>query len=156
MVIVRISQEAPLEIFDHPSLQGKITQLFTSFDQAIEARFNEIIKFLQVQPIDIFSYGSIQFLFKMFFFKGILSEAVKRSFTGECDYNVLSNIDALLTKERLNDAIYGEPMIEAFSYAIHNKDNRKVYAPHLGERSFRLLEIKFLGKSLSESKHQKK
>jgi len=117
---VRIQKNVPLTIFDEPDLAKQVNNLFNSAEEKMKARFNEIVKFLKLDSTDELSYGNIVSLFKGYFFKAILNEAVETTLVGKGNYNILSNIASLLSEEKLEKAIMGKPMIDAFSNAIRS------------------------------------
>lgn len=118
--LVRIEAEVPITIFDEPVLAERVNNLFNGAEDKMKERINEIIKFLGVDSTDELSYDNIVFLFKDFFFKLILNEAVEITFAGQGNYDILSNILSLLSEEKLENAIMGKPMVDAFSMAIHS------------------------------------
>lgn len=118
--LVRIQKNVPLTIFDEPTLAKQVNNLFNGAEEKMKARIDEIVKFLESDTTDEFSYGNIVSLFKCYFFKLILNEAVEITFAGHENYDILANILSLLSKENLETAIMGEPMIDAFSTAIRN------------------------------------
>ena len=118
--LVRINKDIPLTIFDEPVLQDKATHLFDGAEEKFKERFNEIVTFLGVALTNELSYENIAFLFKVYFYKSILSEAIEMTFFGQGKYDVLSNIISLLSEEKMENAIMGAPMIDAFIKAIRS------------------------------------
>lgn len=145
--LVRIQKDVPLTIFDEPSLAKRIDDLFNGAEEKMKARVDEIVKFLESDATDEFSYENISFLFKGYFFKLILNEAVEITFAGQENYDILSNILSLLSKEKLETAIMGEPMIDAFSNAIRSIPIDSALSACLHGSKILLLEKEFLGKS---------
>ena len=154
--LVRIKKEIPLTIFDEPVLQKQVIQLFNGSEEKIKARFNEIITFLESDSTDELSYDNIAFLFKGYFYKLILNEAVEMTFSGHGKYDALANILSLLTEEKLESAIMGEPMIDAFSNAIRSISTTSGLSACLNGSKILLLEKEFLGKSIFPTFEKKK
>ncbi len=146
--LVRIKKDIPLTIFDEPVLQDKVTRLFNGSEEKIKARFNEIVSFLEVDSTDELSYDNIASLFKSYFYKYVLNEAVEITFSGQGNYDALSNILSLLSEEKLENAIMGEPMIYAFSKAIRSIPITSDLSACLHGSKILLLEKEFLGKTI--------
>lgn len=154
--LVRIKKDIPLTIFDEPVLQKQVIQLFNGAEEKIKARFNEIVTFLESDSTDELSYDNIAFLFKGYFYKLILNEAVEMTFSGQGKYDALANILSLLTEEKLESAIMGEPMIDAFSNAIRSIPTTSSLSACLNGGKILLLEKEFLGKSIFPTFEKKK
>ena len=146
--LVRIEKEIPLTIFDEPVLQKQVAHLFNGAEEKIKARVNEIVAFIKSDYTDELSYDNIAFLFKGYFFKVILNEAVEITFSGQGKYDVLSNILSLLTEEKLETAIMGKPMIAAFSNAIRSIPSETFFDKINHGSDIMLLEKEFLGKTI--------
>ena len=146
--LVRIEKDIPLTIFDEPVLQDNVTNLFNGAEEKIKARFTEIVSFLGVDSTDELAYDNIVFLFKAYFYKSVLSEAVEMTFSGQGSYDALSNILSLLSEKKLENAIMGEPMIDAFSKAIRSIPNDGFLSACLHGGDILLLEREFLGKTI--------
>jgi len=146
--LVRIQKNVPLTIFDEPVLAEKVANLFNGAEEKIKARFNEIIIFLESDSTDELSYSNITFIFKVYFYKMILNEAVEMTFSKQGKYDILSNILSLLTEEKLETAIMGEPMIDAFSNAIRSITTTSVLSKALNGSKILLLEKTFQGKCI--------
>lgn len=157
---VKIEQVLPLTIFDEPCLKERVNQLFDSMEQETRQRVSEIIKFLNLDSTDELSYDNIAFLFKIYFYKLILNEAVEMTFSGVGKYNVLTNILSLLSEEKLRNAIMGKPMIDAFSRAIRSIPTTDALEACLHGSKILLLEKQYLGisnfPSLEEEENDKK
>ena len=154
--LVRIEKEIPLTIFDEPVLQKQVIHLFNGAEEKIKARVNEIVTFLKSDSIDELSYDNIVFLFKGYFYKLILNEAVEMTFSGYGKYDVLSNILSLLTEEKLEASIIGEPMIDAFSNAIRSIPTDSALSACLHGSKILLLQKEFLGKTIFPTFEKKK
>lgn len=146
--LVRINKEIPVTIFNEPVLQKQVIELLNGLEEKIKARFNEIITFLEADDTDELSYGNIAILFKGYFYKLILNEAVEITFSRYGKYDVLANILSLLTEEKLESAIMGEPMIDAFSNAIRSIPTTSGLSACLNGSKILLLKKEFLGKSI--------
>lgn len=145
--LVRIQTNVSLAIFDEPSLAKQVDYLFDGSEEKLKERIDEIVKFLESDTTDEFSYENIAYLFKGYFFKLILNEAVEMTFAYQGSYDILSNILSLLTKEKLETAIMGKPMIDAFSSAIRSMPTNGGLSAALHGGKILLLEKRFLGKS---------
>lgn len=146
--LVRIQKDVPLTIFDEPTLTKQVNNLFNGAEEKMKARVDEIVKFLESDTTDEFSYENIASLFKGHFFKLILNEAVEITFAGQGNYDILANILSLLSEEKLENAIMGEPMIDAFSNAIRSIPTDSALSACLHGSKILLLEKEFLGKSI--------
>lgn len=146
--LVRIQKDVPLTIFDEPTLAKQINNLFNGAEEKIKERVDEIAKFLELDSTNELSYDNISFLFKGNFFKLILNEAVEITFAGQGNYDILSNILSLLSEEKLETAIMGKPMINAFSKAICSINTDSALSTCLYGSKILLLEKEFLGKSI--------
>lgn len=146
--LVRIEKDVPLTIFEHPTLAKQVDNLFNGSEEKIKARVHEIVEFLKLDTSDELSYENIAFLFKSYFFKLILNEAIEITFAGQGNYDILSNILSLLSEEKLQTAIMGEPMIDAFSKAIRSIPNDSAFSACLHGSKILLLKKEFLGKSI--------
>lgn len=143
--LIRVEQTLPLTIFDKPCIHSKVTQLFDGSEEKFKARYNEIITFLNAKPLAELSYENVSQLFKVNFYKLILNEAVELTFSGRGGYNALSNILSLLSEERLANAIFGKPMVDAFSTAIRSIPKDSALSTCLYGGKILLLEKEFLG-----------
>ena len=151
--LVRIKKEIPLTIFDEPALTEQVTHLFNGSEEKIKARVNEILAFigadfLRGDSTHELSYDNIVLLFKVYFYKLVLNEAVEMTFSGRGNYDALSNILSLLSEEKLEDAIMGEPMIDAFSRAIRNMPTTSGLSKATNGCQILLLEKEFLGRDI--------
>ncbi len=154
--LVRIQKDVPLTIFDEPSLAKQVDNLFDDSEEKMKVRIDEIVKFLKPFTTDKFSYKNITSLFKRYFFTLILNEAVGITFSGQENYDILSNILSLLTEENLETAIMGEPMINAFSNAISSIPTDSGLSAALHGSKILLLQKEFLGKSIFPTCEKKK
>lgn len=118
----------------------------------IKARFDEVKAFITKNEGDKFRYGKIAYdeiadLFKIYFYKFIINEAVELTFTENGKYDMVANILEILSDEKLKADILGEPMIYAFEKAIRNLPcNGLTVSIHGG--TILLLEKEFLGRSI--------
>ena len=154
--LVRIQKDVPLTIFDEPALARRVNELFNGAEKKVKRRIDEILKFLKMDSVDELSYENITILFKENFFKSILNEAVEITFAGQRNYDILSNISFLLSEERLENAIMGEIMINAFSRAIRSVPVNSALSACLNGNKILLLEKEFLGKSILQTTKNKK
>lgn len=142
--LVRIEKDVPLTIFDEPGVIGRVNQLFDSQQESIRQRVDEILAFMKVEPAEELSHDNISFLFKAYFFKSIMIEAVEMVFTETGKYDVKDNIMSLLSETKLKDAIMGKPMIDAFKKAIQSIPTTSALSACLHGSKIFLLEQKFL------------
>ena len=155
--LVQIEKKIPVTIFDEPVLKKQVIHLFKGAEEKIKERVNEIIRFIKPAYAAELSYdNNIDFLFKECFYKLILNEAIVNTFSGQGNYDVLSNIISLLTEEKLETAIMGEPMIEAFEKAIQNIHSDSVLDEALHIKEICLLRQEFLGKTIRPALEEKK
>ena len=146
-IFIRIQKDVTPIIFDEPTLAKQVCSLFNESEKKVKARVDEIAKFLNLEAVSEISYEDIVFNFKVYFFKLILNEAVEIVFSGQEKYDILTIIYSLLSKEKLETAIMGKPMIDAFSRAIRSKAaNNELTSCICGSRIL-LLEKEFLGES---------
>ena len=153
---VRIQKDVPVNIFAEPTLAKQVDSLFNSTEEKMKERVNEIVKFLNMDDTKELSYENIAFLFKGYFFKLILNEAVEITFDGKENYDILSNILSLLSEEKMETAIMGKPMIDAFSKAIRSIPNDSGLRAALHGGKILLLEKEFLGKTIFPTLGNKK
>lgn len=153
---VRIQKDVPVTIFDEPTLAKQVDNLFNGAEKKMKSRVNEIVKFLDMDSADELSYDNIAFLFKGYFFKLILNEAVEITFAGQGNYDILSNILSLLSEEKMETAIMGETMIDAFSKAIRSIPNDSGLNAALHGSKILLLEKEFLEKTIFPTLGEKK
>ncbi len=146
--VVRIQKDVPLTIFDEPVLQEKVNQLFNGAEEKLKARVNEIVTFLESESTDELSYENISFFFKGYFFKLVLNEAIDITFAEQGKYDIVANILSLLSEEKIENAIMGEPMIDAFSKAIRSIPTTSALSACLHGGKILLLRKKFLGKTI--------
>ena len=143
--LVRIEKDVPLTIFDEPSLKKQANQVFEGAAERIKARVEEILEFLGAEYTAQLSLDNITFLFKAYFYKFILNEAVEVTLTEQGKYNILSNILSLLSEENLKVAIMGKPMIDAFTQAIRSLPADDALKASLNGSKVMLLKKEFLG-----------
>ena len=155
-LLVRIEKDVPLTIFDEPTLAKQVDNLFNGAEEKIKKRIDEIVKFLKKDDTEQFSYENIAFLFKGYFFKEILNEAVEKTFSGHGNYDILSNIISLLSEDKLKKAIIGKPMIDAFSNAIRSIPSEGFFDKINNGSDILILEKEFLGKSIYSTIEKKK
>lgn len=152
-VLVRIEKEVPTTIFELPEIKLRVDTLFDNMKDDIKARFDEVKAFITKNEGDKRRYGKIAYdeitdLFKIYFYKSIINEAVELTFTENGKYDMVANILEILSDEKLKADILGEPMIYAFEKAIRNlpRDGFTVASIHGG--TILLLEKEFLGRSI--------
>ena len=146
-IFIRIQKDVTPIIFDEPTLAKKVDSLFNGSEKKIKARVDEITKFLDLEDVCEIPYEDIVFNFKVYFFKLILNEAVERAFSGQEKYDILAIIYSLLSKEKIETAIMGKPMIDAFSKAIRSKATNNALTSCICGSKILLLEKEFLGES---------
>lgn len=149
--LVRIEKDVPLTIFDELALAKQVDKLFNGSEEKMKERINEIIKFINSHDSEVadeLSYENIALLFKGYFFELILNEAVEKTFSGHGNYDVLDNVLSLISKEKLETAIMGKQMIDAFSNAIRSVHLEGFFTIINKGSVILLLEKEFLGKSI--------
>jgi len=146
--LVRIEKAVPINIFNEPILAKHVDNIFKVAEEKMKARIDEITKFLRLDSVEELSYENIAFLFKVYFFKFILNEAIEITFQGNRNYDIISNILSLLSEEKLETAIMGAPMVDAFSKAIRSIPNTSALSATSHGSKILLLEKEFFGKSI--------
>ena len=152
-VFVRIEKAVPITIFELPEIKLRVDTLFDNMKDDIKARFDEVKAFITKDEGDKHRYGKIAYdeitdLFKIYFYKSILNEAVELTFTENGKYDMVANILEVLSDEKLKADILGEPMIYAFEKAIKNLPSNGDLTACLHGSTMLLLEKEFLGRSL--------
>lgn len=145
MTVVRIEKSVPLTIFEYPEIKERLDTLFDVMEKDIKNRLDEIMFFLCTNANDIYkeiSYNDVYALFKIYFCKSILNEAIEITFEETGRFNMALNIFDLLSEEKLKQAILGKPMIDAFERHMRALPRRSVL---IGSTMF-MLEKKFLSK----------
>ena len=112
----------------------------------INNRFDEIMDFILKRNDDFnkISYDNIHALFKIYFYKSILNEAVEITFAESGKFNMASNVFGLLSEERFKQAILGSPMINASKRAISKLSPGDALSACLHGSTMFLLEKEFL------------
>ena len=151
-VLVRIEKEVPTTIFELPEIKLRVDTLFDNMKDDIKARFDEVKAFITKNEGDKRRYGKIAYdeitdLFKIYFYKSIINEAVELTFTENGKYDMVANILEILSDEKLKADILGEPMIYAFEKAISNLPCEGLTGCVHGGTML-LLEKEFLGRSI--------
>ena len=113
-----INQEVSSMIFERPSILLQTSKLMHEYQSAIDARIEEINKFLGMEPCYELSHDFIISLFKSYFCNHIANKAVRMAFEEQETYDIQKSIVNLLTSSQMRAAIYSKPMIDAFSRAI--------------------------------------
>lgn len=152
-VLVRITTEVPITIFELPQVKEKVKPLFTKMENEIKARFDEIKTFItdgrnKRQKYEVISYDEVVKIFKIYFYKNILNDAVKITFSSNNKFDIVDNIIELLTEEKLKAAIFGEPMICTFKHLIAKLPNDDVFDAISDGGTMFALEKEFLGKKV--------
>ena len=129
MSIIKLTAEkkVDLTILVEPEIQVKKQQLFDNMKEKIRTRFDEIVSYLNVEPVNEFSYENIMNFFDPAFLYEILQLAVEKALTGYKEYDLKENILACLSEENLESAIMGDPTIEAFKDAINSTPAEDAY-----------------------------
>ncbi len=152
-VLVRIETQVPITIFELPQVKEKVNPLFTQMENAIRTRFDEIKKFItdnrnKAERYEAISYDEVVKLFKIYFYKNILNDAIKFTFSSNNKFDIVDNIIELLTEEKLKTAILGKPMICAFKYLIAKLPNDDVFDAISDGGTMLALEKEFLGEKV--------
>jgi len=115
---LEINQEVPSNIFERPVISARIKELMYEYTEAIDKRIEEIKEFINLPSCPELENSFIRDVFKSYFCNHIANEAVHIAFMEQNAYNIEKNIIQLLTKVNMRKAIFGTPMIDAFSRAI--------------------------------------
>lgn len=145
-----VEKEVPSNIFERSDVQARVQELFVDAEGMIDARIKEITEFLDIEPCYELTHKHIYALFEGYFCKHIANEAIQMAFMEQGNYNILDNIMSLLTKRQLRAAIYGKPMIDAFSRAIRSIPNE-----HALDASIHGSKILLLRKEYLSTKNKK-
>ena len=156
-VLVKIEKGVSTDIFELPQIKLRVDELFEDMKDDIQARFNEVKAFItkterNEKRYGMISYNEIESLFEICFYRSIINEVVEITFTQSGKYNVVENILEVLSEQKLKDAIYGEPMIDAFGTAIRLIPSDSGLGCALHGSTILLLEKEFLGKSFFSMK----
>lgn len=145
-ITVKIEKSVPITIFEYPEIKERVDALFDAMESDIKSRFDEILDFILKRNDDFnkISYDNIHALFKIYFYKSILNEAVEITFAENGKFNMASNVFDLLSEERLKQAISGKPMIDAFKLAICKLPTKDALNACLHGSTMLLLEKEFL------------
>lgn len=119
-ISITSEEKITMVILSEPEIQEKTKLLYKNAEELFYNRYNEIIDYLGLQPVNEFSHESILKYFDPAFLYEMLQIAVEKAITTENKYDLKENIIECLTEENLNKAIMGEPMIEAFKDAINS------------------------------------
>lgn len=122
-----IEKEVPSNIFERAVIRLKITMLMYEYKDAIDERIKEITSVIDLEPCYELSHEFLTALFKSYFCNHIANEAVQMAFMERETYDIEKNIIQLLTKGQMCAAIYGKPMIDAFSRAIRMIPNTDTF-----------------------------
>lgn len=125
-ITITSNEKVNLPIFNDPEIQEKTKQLFNSMQEDIYARFEELISYLNVEPVNEFSYENILKHFECQFFYEILGLAVEIALTTP-RYNMKENLLSCIAEGNLIKAIMHEPMIEAFKDVILSTPAKDAY-----------------------------
>ncbi len=149
-VLVRIEAEVPITIFELPQVKEKVKPLFTKMESEIKARYDEIKTFIKdrKQRYESISYDEVSKVFRIYFYKFILNDIVKVTFSDSNKFDVVDNILELLTEEKLKDAILGAPMLCAFKKLIAELPNDDVFDAISDGGTMIALEKEFLGREV--------
>lgn len=144
-IFVRIETKVPVTIFEDSKVKEKVDALFNETEEKFKARYREVLKVVDMKRTEELSLENISYLFKIYFYKYILNDAVELALTNNGKYDILQNVISLITKERVEKEIMGKSMIEAFSRAIRTIPTDSALGATLNGSKILLLEKKFLG-----------
>lgn len=149
-VLVRIEAEVPITIFELPQVKEKVKPLFTKMESEIKARYDEIKTFIKdrKQRYESISYDEVSKVFRIYFYKFILNDVVKVTFSDSNKFDVVDNILELLTEEKLKDAILGDPMLCTFKKLIAELPNDDVFDAISDGGTMFALEKEFLSREV--------
>ena len=120
---MEIYVNVPADIFDSQDVKRRVDKIFEETKALFKTRFDEIIIYVMSRNSTIdFSGISIEDVllkFKEIFFEKVSTLAVKNAFLTE-NHDLKSNLIDVLNKDKVEKAIMGQTMIEAFSDIIRN------------------------------------
>lgn len=145
-ITVKIEKSVPITIFEYPEIKERVNELFDSMESHIRKRFDEIMDFLLKRNDDFskISYDDIHTLFKMYFYKSILNEAVEITFAENGKFNMAANVFGLLSDEKFEQAVLGKPMVDAFKRVLCKLPPKDALTACLHGGTMFLLEKEFL------------
>lgn len=126
-IVIIAKEKVAIPILSEPEIQEKTKQLFNDMQEKLNTRFNELREYLHVEPKDEFSDENLLKFFEFNFFYEILGIAADIALTGTDQFNLKENLIVSINEENLNEAISGEPMIEAFKDAINSTPIEDAY-----------------------------
>jgi len=151
-VLVKITRTVPTTIFELPKIKERVNPLFKEMENDIKSRFYEIKDFLTKGKEDSrynkICYDDVATVFKIYFYKSILNDAVEVAFSENSKYDVVEIIVDLLCKEKLKEAILGEPMIWSFEKTMRALPSEGGLTGIMNGSTMLLLEKQFLGRRI--------
>lgn len=108
-------------IFANPEVEQKLTEVMMEKKEKLHSRFDEIKNFISENNMladnSLLTYEAVLTKFKALFLEEIVELAVERAFISE-DHDICSNLVMLISTERVEEAISGHVMINAFAESI--------------------------------------
>lgn len=117
-IMLNINQAVPAVIFEKSEIKRKLNILFKQENETIKKRYEEIKNSFEQKEIRKIKFSTIRDLFKGYFLKKVLNEAIFILLEIESKDSLSKSILYCLTYESLMESIYGEEMINAFKKAI--------------------------------------
>ena len=100
-------------IFQEPKIENALNNLFENMSKTIFERFRSISTAIEVKENNEFSNKELFKLFKFYFKKEILNQAILMALQ-DYRYNLFDNVYSLISESVLNAAIHGDIMLETF------------------------------------------
>ena len=147
--VVRFKKKLDLNILDNQTFQKRVNSLFdTTIEKKIFHRYNEILIFLQLESRKELLFDNIFELFKSYFFVSLIEEAIEISLTQKGKHDILKNIIDLLSVKKIENAIIGRPMIDAFSEALYQISRNTGLSTSIIDTTIESLVDKFIPKRI--------
>ena len=117
--------QVPLDIFNHARIQEQLAPYLKAAETKVKTMiFTNVRNIQKYDPNFYADENSVYQRFKKELFKSILADAIEKCCKGEFDYNLISCIESLITQERIDEAINGNCLNDAyFSEAYPSEDN---------------------------------
>ena len=146
--MVKVKCTVSNAIFELPPIRNKLASAFVTQGNKIKERYEEIYSYLKERKWldgEVLSYQCIFDLFTVYVHKALVNEAVQGVFDLERgEYNMLEVLSDLISERKLQEYVYGEPMISAFSRAIRSLPKNDGIETVSRGSTILLLEKKFL------------
>lgn len=149
-VFLKIKKAVSPCIFYTYEIKEKMDKLFADSEELLKQRFDELKQFVvdgdENSMFNQITYEEVADYFEIMFFKLLANDAVEIVFSDNEKYNIKEIILELLSKDKLENAISGELMINAFERVMSKIPTDSALSTCLIGSKKILLEKEFLGK----------